>query len=151
MEKNKHTISTKEQALSKKERISNKKDIEKLFAEGNAFLAFPLRVVYVLTGHVLTDCEPAKTGVSILVSVSKRHFKKAVDRNRIKRLIRESYRLNKSILTVSTELSGYSLQIAFLYIHKEQSTYQEVEKGVKKALNSIRKEKFSEKFSEKFP
>ncbi|MDR2627261.1 MAG: ribonuclease P protein component [Dysgonamonadaceae bacterium] len=122
----------------KSERISNKKDIEKIFTERKTFQAFPLRVMY-----TFDECEPADAGVSVLVSVSKKYFKRAVDRNRLKRLIRESYRLNKCILTDPVKSKKYALKIAFLYIHPERSTYAEVEKGMKKALNILLKEKIS--------
>jgi ribonuclease P protein component len=125
MKKSKHTF-------PKKERISHKKDIEKLFAEGKSFFAFPMRIVY-----VSENSEPASSGVSVLVNVPKRHFKKAVDRNRLKRLIRESYRLNKSMLTTAAVSNARLLKIAFLYTRHEKSSYREVEKGMVKALATI--------------
>jgi ribonuclease P protein component len=127
MEKSKFT-------LPASERISGKKDIENLFAKGKSFMVFPLRTVY-----VLTVCEPADEGVSLFVGVSKRYFKRAVDRNRLKRLMRESYRLNKSIFATAAELKGCSLKIAFLYVHQEKSTYAKVEKSMKKAFDAILK------------
>ena len=73
----------------KKEKLKSQKLIEKLFLEGKAVTVFPLRMLYLQTDF--EDGSKIKTSVS----VSKRNFKKAVDRNRIKRLLREAYRLNK--------------------------------------------------------
>jgi ribonuclease P protein component len=73
----------------KKEKLKSQKLIEKLFLEGKAVTVFPLRMLYLKTDF--EDGSKIKTSVS----VSKRNFKKAVDRNRIKRLLREAYRLNK--------------------------------------------------------
>jgi ribonuclease P protein component len=80
------------QTLRKEERLSSRKGMEDLFTGGcPSVSSFPIRVVYKTTP---TD------GVRILISVSKRHFKRAVKRNRIKRQIREAYRQNKSLLQV---------------------------------------------------
>lgn len=84
--------------------------IEKMFAGGSrSFSVFPLRVVYL-------PVEELEAPVSILVSVSKRRFKRAVKRNRVKRQIREAYRMNKhGLLAVLTEKvpSGRGLYLSF--------------------------------------
>lgn len=87
--------------LRKSERLDKKKVIEKMFAGGSrSFSVFPLRVVYL-------PVEELEAPVSILVSVSKRRFKRAVKRNRVKRQIREAYRMNKhGLLAVLTEKSA---------------------------------------------
>ena len=78
--------------LRKPERLNRKKIIERMFAGGSrSFSLFPLRVVYL----PVPDLEAQ---AAILVSVSKRRFKRAVKRNRVKRQIREAYRLNKHLL-----------------------------------------------------
>ena len=107
---------------SKKEKLKSKKLIEQLFAEGQSVSAYPLRLVYIKT--TFDDDVIAKTGVS----VSKRHFKSAVDRNRIKRLLREVYRLNKA-----TYFNNITTQYAFmiLYIGKELPTLTLVETKMK--------------------
>jgi ribonuclease P protein component len=109
-------------SFNKKEKLKSKKLIEQLFSEGKSVSAFPLRLVYLPT--VFTEDVIAKTGVS----VSKRFFKKAVDRNRIKRLLRESYRLNKSVY-----FNNISTQYAFmiLYIGKDKPTLNQVETRMK--------------------
>ena len=109
-------------SFNKKEKLKSKKLIEQLFTEGTTVSAFPLRLVYLPT--VFTDDVIAKTGVS----VSKRFFKKAVHRNRIKRLMRESYRLNKAVY-----FNNISTQYAFmiLYIGKDLPTLNQVETRMK--------------------
>ena len=72
----------------------------------------------------------------VLFSVSKRNFKRAVDRNLIRRRCREAYRLHKAILTANPEVP-YPTSIAFLYLAKEISTYDVIEKAMIKVLNRM--------------
>lgn len=102
---------------SKAEKLKSKKLIETLFSEGNSVSAYPLRMVYLQTP--LEDGTPIKVGVS----VSKKRFKNAVDRNRIKRLLREGYRLNKAAFF--SELNT-SVACMIIYIGKEGTTFDEV-------------------------
>lgn len=119
---------------SKKEKLKSKKLIDQMFAEGQSVSAFPLRMVYKSTAF--EDQIIAKTGVS----VSKRNFKTAVDRNRIKRLLRESYRLNKANY-FNNLTTQYALMI--LYIGKDKPTFTEVETKMnqlfEKFLNKVSK------------
>ena len=78
--------------LGKEERLKSKKLIESLYQKGSSVKVFPLRMIFLQTAH--TSNFPAQVGIS----VAKRNFKLAVDRNRIKRLMRESYRLQKGIV-----------------------------------------------------
>lgn len=80
----------------KSEKLKSRKTIERLFAEGKSVSKFPLRLVYVEN----TSCADI---IEMGVSVSKRHFKKAHDRNYYKRCLREAYRLNKHILLESLD------------------------------------------------
>lgn len=121
--------------FSQKEKLKSKKLIDKLFTEGQSVSVFPLRLVYLPASF--EEKVVAKTGVS----VSKRNFNTAVDRNRIKRLLREAYRLNKA-----TYFNNITTQYAFmiLYIGKEKTTFTEVETKMKLLF-----EKFQNKVSEK--
>lgn len=94
--------------LPKLERLNSRILIEKLFTGGSKSLpAFPLRIVYMpVEGEHL----PA---VSLLISVPKKRFKRAVKRNRVKRQIREAYRKHKDCLHESLEASGKKVVIAF--------------------------------------
>lgn len=118
----------------KKERLSSEKDIECLFEKGKAFLAFPLRVIFYWEE---ADEGQAVPDVAILISVGKKKFKHAVDRNRLKRLVREAYRLNKHLLADNPLLLTKRLRLSFVYIHKEKLGFNEIEKSMKKALETI--------------
>ena len=120
--------------FKKAERLCSKKRIETLFAGGSrAISAYPLRVVFRARGE--TDRE--KEAVSILITVSKRHFKHAVDRNRTKRLIREAYRLNKQLLLNAPALEGRKLDLAFIWLSDDLFDYPTIENKIKILLQRI--------------
>ncbi|MEN8775954.1 MAG: ribonuclease P protein component [Polaribacter sp.] len=112
--------------LGKQERLKRRKLIEKLYSEGKSVKSFPLRMMYLQTQH--TSDFPCQVGVS----VPKRNFKLAVSRNRIKRLLRESYRLQKEIVYNNLE-EPYVFMIS--YIGKEEPVYEEVFLKMQKLLN----------------
>ncbi|MDU8884703.1 ribonuclease P protein component [Yeosuana sp. MJ-SS3] len=109
-------------SYSNKEKLKSKKLIGQLFAEGKSITNFPLRLIYLETHF--EDGSKIKTGVS----VSKKKFKRAVDRNRIKRLLREAYRLEKQ-----TYFNNITTQYAFmiLYIGNEKPSFEKVSKKMK--------------------
>lgn len=120
--------------FTKAERLNSRLMIDKLFAGGNASrVAFPLRVVFMK----MDAAETAKPPVSVLISVSKKRFRHAVDRNRMKRLVRETYRLNKHILWDVAEDKGYRLVVAFVCITDQLPTFRSVNKSMVKALTQI--------------
>lgn len=126
--------------LSKAERLCSKKLIERLFAGGNrSFPAFPLRVVYM----PLTEEDNQSADVSILVSVPKKRFKHAVKRNRVKRQIREAYRLNKYILidALKAQEVPMKMAIAFIWLDNKLHSSDEVELKMKKLLHHIAEDK----------
>lgn len=102
----------------KKEKLKSKTTIDLLFSEGNSVSKFPLRLVYV------ENIEPNAELMKMGVSVSKKYFKKAVDRNYFKRVLRETYRLNKHLLIDNLE-KPYAFM--FFYQTKERLSYQEIE------------------------
>lgn len=107
---------------SKKDKLKSKKAIEQLFTNGKAVTAYPLRLVYLKTEF--EDGSILKTGVS----VSKRLHKTAVARNRIKRLLREAYRLNKPHYFNNSSTS-YAFMI--LYLSKDATTFNKIDKQMK--------------------
>ncbi len=118
--------SIKQFTLNKRERIKKRKEIECLFKEGMVFNVSPLRVFYFFDRDRHSEAleeSKEKTFLKVGVGVSKRHFKKAVDRNRIKRLMREAYRLQKLPLQNMLKEKGYSLQVFFIYTGKELPEY----------------------------
>lgn len=117
--------------MRKPERLNKKKIIEKMFAGGSrSFSIFPLRVVWL-------PVEELDVQASILISVSKRRFKRAVKRNRIKRQIREAYRLNKQILLAPLTEKNRRLAISFIYLADELMNSALVEEKIKAALTRI--------------
>lgn len=117
--------------LSKKERLNSKTVIERLFAGGSkSFPAFPLRVVYM-------QVEPAGEdlpGASILISVPKKRFKRAVKRNLVKRQVREAYRKNKHLLLDALVAKNQRLVLAFIWLDSTIHSSAEVEQKVRKLL-----------------
>ncbi|MBQ7687512.1 MAG: ribonuclease P protein component [Bacteroidaceae bacterium] len=119
------------QTFKKAERITSKLLIDRLFnGEGSSMVVFPFRVVYI-------RMPKGDVPVSILVSVPKKRFHKAVDRNRMKRLTREAYRRQKQILWNAMEESDESIAIAFICIASSLCTYANVYKSMNKILTRI--------------
>ncbi len=102
-------------SFGKGEKLKKEKDIKELFDKGSSFYLFPFRVLALKAAGAESQVN------QVLISVSKRNFKKATERNRIKRQIREAYRLNKHLLT-----TGHRSHIGFIYSHKEILTTREI-------------------------
>ncbi len=119
-------------SFKKEERLCSKKIIEKLFSEGESFFVFPLKFVY------LNIELPSDSKVQAGFSVGKKIFKKAVQRNLIKRRMREAYRLNKHELYNNIEEKQLALFIIFT--GKTITEYQQVEDALKKGLKKLVKE-----------
>lgn len=116
--------------FNKAEKLSKKKLIEELFQKGSYFYSHPFKVIYLKKSDVPVT--------QILISVPKRNFKLAVARNKLKRRIRESYRLNKDKL-----YSSEAYLIGYIYTSKELLNYNIIEKGVIKSIEKL--EALSEK------
>ncbi len=130
-------MSIKNYGFTKKERISSKIEIDKLFSEGKGFITYPLRIIFLEISSENNN-EKVDTRVSVLINVPKRKFKKATDRNHLKRLIRESYRLNKHSLTEIQILKDKRLLVVFLYLPDEKKTFSEIENAIKKAIEILK-------------
>jgi len=115
-------------SFPKSEHLCGEKRITRLFTQGNAFIAYPLRVVYLIEPK--KDAETA----SVMVSVPKKRFKRAVKRNRLKRLMREAYRLNKQELTEKLNQKEMQIHVAFNYVSDDVLDFAQVEKKMKVAL-----------------
>lgn len=119
--------------LCKAERQHRRSVIGQLFEGGSKSISvFPLRVVY-----MSVERDKVAAPVSILVSVPKRHFKRAVKRNRVKRQLREAYRLHKQILLDTIGNEEESWVLAFIWLDKELHTTEELMDKMKKILGRI--------------
>ncbi|HMK03593.1 MAG TPA: ribonuclease P protein component [Ferruginibacter sp.] len=103
--------------FTKEERLKSRKTIEQLFAQGKSFSIFPFRVIWKWE-------ESAGTGLQAGFTAGSKHFKKAVDRNRIRRLMREAYRLQKTELRDQLKKQQKSLSVFFIYSGNELPQYQ---------------------------
>lgn len=123
---------TKRFGLPKSERLKSRKQIDNLFAGGKSFSVFPIRVMYSLAG---TGADSG--GLQIGVTASKRYFKKAVDRNRIKRLLREAYRLQKEDVVAQAKNAGWQGTIFFLYTDKTIASFDTIKAAMAKCLKKL--------------
>ncbi len=125
-------------AFSKQEKLTGETTVNELFLKGNSFIAYPVRVVW--TSSNLEETSSLK----ILMSVPKKKLKHAVDRNRVKRLMREAYRLHKQSLALHVVEQGLQLKVAFVWIPNEVLDYAKVERKVVDALAKLQKMLLSE-------
>ena len=110
--------------LHKNERLKSRKALEQLFSSGKSFVIAPYRVIY----------HPAEKGLLFTVGVSAKNFKKAVDRNRIKRQTREAYRLQKAPLKEWLDTRQTGLHLFFTYTAKEKKDFQLLKETVQKII-----------------
>ena len=117
-------------SLKKHEILRSKKSIKELFDNGSSFFLYPYKVFF------LPD--PSLENNEVLFSVSKKYFKRAVDRNLIRRRMREAYRLNKNILK-SNEKDSLSISIGLIYISKFKLPYIDIENKLKQVFVRLNK------------
>jgi ribonuclease P protein component len=116
-------------SFNKAERLCSKKIMDKLFTEGKTIFVFPLKIVYLETSLL------SNFPVQAAFTVGKRNFKRAVQRNLIKRRMREAYRLNKHKFYV--EIGEKQVAVFFIYTGKTISEYKQIESSVKKGLKKL--------------
>jgi len=117
-------------SFSKREKLCSQKTIDRLFKEGASVKAFPVRAVFL-------EVDQAEAAVQVLISVPKKRIRKAHDRNRIKRLIREAYRLNKLELLERKSSEGKHLAVAFIYLSDRVMEFAEVREAMQRILTLI--------------
>ncbi len=120
-------------SFKKEERLCSKKLLEKLFHSGSSFLLYPFRIVW------LPENLSADVPVQVVISVSKRNFKKAADRNLIKRRMREIYRLHKSEFLYSfISKDSAKLLLGINYIGKDIAAYSFMKKKLVAAIGKLK-------------
>ncbi len=113
-------------SFRKEERINSEKHIQELFKRGSSFYSYPFKVLK------LANPDPNCSNHQVLISVSIRNFKRAVDRNLLKRRIREAYRLNKAHIPGDPEL-----MIAYIYTAKEIMSFDQIQSKLVKTFKRL--------------
>ena len=120
-------------SYNKKEKLKSRTQLEAIFTSGKSFSVFPIKVFFLEADA--TQSERVKAGVG----VSAKYFKKAVHRNRIKRLLRETYRLEKQNLHQQLHEQQKQFAVFFLYIDKEMPVYEVLRGKMKEAIEKLMK------------
>ncbi len=135
--------------FSRSERLKSTRVLNQIFKTGQSFSAYPIRLVWLVFEK--KDLPPKGTfsiesefPVQFALSVPKRNFKKAVQRNILRRRLREAYRLHKSklydFIAKSAQFEGKQLAFMVLYVAKEELPFADIEKGVLKMLRKFEQE-----------
>ena len=130
----------KEAGFGKAEKLKSRKVVEELFARGKSLNVFPIRISY----KFLPLPADEKTVLQVGVSVSKRNFKRTVDRNRIKRLLRETYRLQKRELIEVLKVQRRIGYVFFIYTDKQMPQYPIVFDTMSKCLEVLKRKAINE-------
>lgn len=116
-------------SFTKQERLCSKYRIDSLFSQGKAFISYPFSVRYL--------CEKGDGKLSVLIVCSKRYHKKAVNRNYIKRRIREAWRLNNHALKDILMKNKSNMEVSLSFVSKDKYNYHEIAKQIKKILFNL--------------
>jgi len=119
--------------LPKTERLYLRDAVSELFAKGSSFMVFPYRIIY----RVLPEEDPQVARVAIMTVAPKKRFKHAVDRNHVKRLSREAYRIAKLPLIAQCELQHKKLAFAMLYCDNKFLSFEETQHRMHKILKTL--------------
>ncbi len=125
--------------FKKKEHLCSRQLIDQLYSEGHRLMAFPYSVQWL----VVPDLSPLTSHLSpcqVMIVAPKRKFRHAVDRNRVRRLTRECYRLRKHSLYQFLEEHNISIIFSMVYIHNEIMTFEHLGHKMDKLLESLEKE-----------
>ncbi|PWL40520.1 ribonuclease P protein component [Flagellimonas aquimarina] len=133
------TENPKNFVFPKEEKLKSKKLFEQLFTEGKSITTFPVKLLY--TNADFDDDVHIKVGVV----APKKKFRNAIKRNRVKRLLREGYRLNKHL--VFNNIEG-NFAFLFLYLGGKMPNYQEVDRAIKQLLETFLKKQSHEKIDQ---
>ena len=117
--------------FKKEERLTNKKTFDLLFNKGSSISVPPFRLIWI------EDRTNSSSPVQLGISVPKRSFAKAVDRNKIKRRIREAYRKNKHLLYEIVKKGNHTIALMIIYTAKDQLPYDEIEKKMIVSLHKL--------------
>lgn len=124
-------MTTERLTFSKAEKLKSKKVIESLFKKGKVINAYPIKLIY------LPKTSIENSRINTGVSVPKRNLKLAVQRNLIKRRMREAYRLNNQALKLQLKKQDKGLDMMFLYSSKQILSYKEIEEKIKVILTRL--------------
>lgn len=125
-------MAVKRFGFGRKEKLKSRKQIDSLFLNGKNFSVFPLRVTYQFE-------RSEETLAQVGVTAAKKHFKRAVDRNRIKRLIREAYRLQKNDFNEALKQNRQRCFLFFIYTDKIIAPFQVIKEAMDKCLKRLEK------------
>lgn len=122
-------------SFKKIEHLTGEKLIQKVFGSKHRFLIHPIKVNFLFNQELKDD-----VNIKIMVSCPKRNFKKAVDRNRIKRLLREAYRLNKHSLVEALQREEFNLVVTLVFIGNEMPDFKYIENKIIQSLKRLEEE-----------
>ncbi|MDD2560214.1 MAG: ribonuclease P protein component [Bacteroidales bacterium] len=119
-------------SFGKTEHLCGELRINKLFEQGKSFFVYPLRICWLLAPQT------EESSVQVMISVPKKKIRKAVQRNRTRRLIKEAYRLHKSSLSGEMQEKNLQLMLAFIWMSEQVPEYKDLELKMQEALRVLR-------------